>query len=141
MKKNRTFIRKNVPQRISFSDDELDNFNCRKLVEIIGHFLELSKVYEADMMISQGGEGEESVDVYISFTGNKKHKKHKKSLATFFSNGIFIEGEFWHIINRAFSIGKPSSLAFWDFTLKKAEITDEEMRSLSRMPIYDYSTP
>lgn len=138
MKKNRTFIRKNVPQRISFYDDKLNNFNCRKLVEIIGHFLNLSKVYEADVMISQGDEVEESVDVYISFAGNKKHKK---SLATFFQNGIFIEGEFWHIINRAFSIGKPSSLAFWDFTLKKAEITDEEMRSLSRMPIYDYSTP
>lgn len=111
----------------------MDELNRGKLQEIIEHFLGWTGVHKAYILIFPDDEGQESIDVYISFISSKEYQE---PMTAIFRRGVFIDGSFWHMTNRAFSAR--GSLVFWDFTLQKGRFDNEKMQRQALMPVLTY---
>ena len=58
-------------------------------------------------------------------------------IAAYFCKGFFIDGEYWHIVNRTFSAGKSGNADF-GCTLIKAPFTNELLTRLASKKVFVY---
>lgn len=104
------------------------------LEQLIEHNLKAAGIYGSYFYFVNGEPESEKMYLDLFFRAGCSDLQR---IAAYFCKGFFIDGEYWHIVNRTFSAGKSGNADF-GCTLIKAPVTNELLTRLSSQKVFVY---